>query len=398
MTGRRARRGGAIGLLFVLLVPATALAARLWLLTASPMSLTAGVATAVTLTAKNTGGSGGGDEITCVTIQVGSGFTVSAVSIVSVRGTSSGPAFAAWQVVWPGGSVVTVKDPGDDYPLIGSSPPDDEIVFRITGVATSAGVMTWTGDAADKPGGATSTSCGSGDQPVATLAFTVVPGLLPTPAPSPTPAPTPSPAPTPTPAPSPTPASTPIPSPLATATPGRSQTPSPTPTATATGPVTPAPAATEGSRSPDPTPTADPDSSDSPAPSPFERLRGDDGSAGGSTGSASPTAETDAGSVSLAIGDDDLSPASRGGGARMSGLDGALVSALQELPGGLLAWSYPAVVLTVPGLLLIVAVLAQAAGALAWLPIVRRSLGGLGPRRGRRDRGSPPHAGHRSHP
>lgn len=79
-------------------------------------------------------------------------------------------------------------------------------------------------------------------------------------------------------------------------------------------------------------------------------------------------------------------PADRGPVVR--GLDGALVSALQELPGGVLAWSYPALVLGVPGLLLVAAVLAQAAGALAWVPVVRRTLGGFGLRT--RKRTNPP--------
>jgi len=60
------------------------------------------------------------------------------------------------------------------------------------------------------------------------------------------------------------------------------------------------------------------------------------------------------------------------------GLDSALAAALQGLPGGMLAWSYPALVLGVPGLLLVAAVLAQAVGALAWVPVVRRTLGGFG--------------------
>jgi hypothetical protein len=49
--------------------------------------------------------------------------------------------------------------------------------------------------------------------------------------------------------------------------------------------------------------------------------------------------------------------------------------AFGQLPGGLLSWSYPALVLTIPGLLLLLAIAAQALGALAWIPIVRRSLG-----------------------
>jgi hypothetical protein len=49
----------------------------------------------------------------------------------------------------------------------------------------------------------------------------------------------------------------------------------------------------------------------------------------------------------------------------------------------LLEWAVPALVLSVPGLLLLLAVLAQAAGGLFWLPMVRRWLGGVGVRRRR---------------
>lgn len=69
-----------------------------------------------------------------------------------------------------------------------------------------------------------------------------------------------------------------------------------------------------------------------------------------------------------------------GGGADVpiAGLDGAVAAALDDLPGGAMAWGYPAFVLSVPGLLLLLAVGAQAMGALAWLPFVRRRLGGFG--------------------
>jgi hypothetical protein len=39
-------------------------------------------------------------------------------------------------------------------------------------------------------------------------------------------------------------------------------------------------------------------------------------------------------------------------------------------------WAVPALVLTVPGILLVIAVLAQAMIGLAWLPVARRWLGG----------------------
>jgi hypothetical protein len=38
-------------------------------------------------------------------------------------------------------------------------------------------------------------------------------------------------------------------------------------------------------------------------------------------------------------------------------------------------WAVPSLVLTVPGLLLMIAILAQGAIGLAWLPVVRRRLG-----------------------
>ena len=41
-------------------------------------------------------------------------------------------------------------------------------------------------------------------------------------------------------------------------------------------------------------------------------------------------------------------------------------------------WAVPGLVLSVPGLLLIVAVGIQMLGALAWLPVIRRRLGGFG--------------------
>ena len=49
-------------------------------------------------------------------------------------------------------------------------------------------------------------------------------------------------------------------------------------------------------------------------------------------------------------------------------------------------WAVPAFILAVPGLLLILAVLAQGVGALFWLPFVRRWLGAFGLWRRKRHR------------
>jgi hypothetical protein len=67
-----------------------------------------------------------------------------------------------------------------------------------------------------------------------------------------------------------------------------------------------------------------------------------------------------------------------GSGAAAAGMGDAVLTALDGLPGGILAWTLPAVMLSVPGLLLLIAIGAQAVGALAWLPLVRRRVGGFG--------------------
>jgi hypothetical protein len=42
------------------------------------------------------------------------------------------------------------------------------------------------------------------------------------------------------------------------------------------------------------------------------------------------------------------------------------------------SWQVPALVLSVPGLLVVVAVFLQVVGGLAWVPVIRRRLGGNG--------------------
>jgi hypothetical protein len=96
------------------------------------------------------------------------------------------------------------------------------------------------------------------------------------------------------------------------------------------------------------------------------------GTGGGSNGGG--------GNLTVGIGSSGGGSGSRPGGADVSvhGIDGAVMSALEQLPGGILFFTGPALVLTLPGLLVILAVGAQALGALAWLPIARRKLGGFG--------------------
>jgi hypothetical protein len=52
-------------------------------------------------------------------------------------------------------------------------------------------------------------------------------------------------------------------------------------------------------------------------------------------------------------------------------------------------WLVPSALIAAPGLLLILTVLAQMGGALAWLPVVRRRIGGFGLRTTHRRGGTP---------
>jgi hypothetical protein len=67
-------------------------------------------------------------------------------------------------------------------------------------------------------------------------------------------------------------------------------------------------------------------------------------------------------------------------------MDTRLVSSTLMRLDGMLVWAVPSLVLTVPGLLLLLTILAQLAGAAAWLPVVRSRLGGFGIRGNRRRR------------
>ena len=78
---RRAWTAGSIlAVLLVCGVPQVVLAARLWTLVGTPLTASVGVSTAVTLNVQNIGGSGGGDEIGCVQIDVPTSFSISSGS------------------------------------------------------------------------------------------------------------------------------------------------------------------------------------------------------------------------------------------------------------------------------------------------------------------------------
>jgi hypothetical protein len=293
-------------------------AVRTWTLTRSPASITAGTRTAVTLVVTDTGGAGATSQLGCLTVAIPAGFSVSSASVTAA------PAGKSWSatVSGSGPATVTARAATDKSRLVGGA-KRDSVTVRVVVTGRTRGTFAWTGTAYSERG--CSKTLGGSQR--LTISVAAAPTPRPTAAPTPrptakaTPRPTASirPATTASPAPataSPTPGSTPSPTPTVTPRPGRSPTARPTPDATAT-PVTPAGPLGGG-----------------PPPDEF------------TVGGSGPAA----GEISVGLGN--LGPFAS------------------------FEWLVPSAVLAVPGLLLLIAVAAQVAGGIAWVPVSRRVLGG----------------------
>ncbi|MFL5779441.1 MAG: Ig-like domain-containing protein [Chloroflexota bacterium] len=193
--------------------------------------------------------------------------------------------------------------------------------------------------------------------------------------PQPTPSPTPKPTPKPTPAPTPTPTPTPIPT-----------LPVPTvPVPTLPVPTVPAPTLPVGTSTP--TPNVDPTPSPSRSPSPSgptpagSSPTSSPGAASSAAGGPSPSAPVGAAPIVAGV------PPSDAPALIVPLPDPGPVEIRSGVLGPGVDWVVPTVVLTVPGLLLIVIALTQLAGGLIWLPVVRRWLRGDGRRSPASNRG-----------
>src|SRR5690349_230263 len=192
------------------------------------------------------------------------------------------------------------------------------------------------------------------------------PAATPRPTATPTPRPTPAPTPRPTAAPTPRPTIAPIISipplpslvPVPTAVPSVGPTPRPTPTPAPTS--TPRPTATVALPAAPTELPGGPVAPAGPVATPGQ------GPSGGPPGDAGTTAAA-ASPFTLPAVDD------------RSSLD----LDMGALTFGGFEWAVPALVMTVPGILLVIAVLAQMLIGLAWLPVARRWLGGDERRRSR---------------
>jgi uncharacterized membrane protein YgcG len=349
-------------------------AATTWAITRTPGTVSQTGPTTVRVEFWNLGGDDGDSDLGCVEIAIPATFTVGSVTIVSA------PTGDRWRASKSGLTTVTIQARNGGSRLEPDA-PDDHVVADIVVTSVVPGLLDWDAHAH------VSQSCDTDFSEHVTLSFSAGPAATPTPKPTPTPTPVPTAAPTPTPKPTtaPTPKPTTAPTPRPTAT--------PTPRPDATDVITPTPRPTAAS--PDPTTAPTPVGSGQPTPSSSgasPTSSSSPGSGGGSTSGGGTTTPGSGGSGSPG------GLAGPGAQIAMPGVDGTAqdggsiaLAGFSALSLGGIEWLVPGLVLTVPGLLIVLAVLLQVVGALAWVPIARRRLGGaddavrrLPPRGGRR--------------
>lgn len=317
--------------------PARALS--LWTLTGSPLAATAGQSTTFHMLATNVAGPPAG----CVNVEIPTSFTIQWVgNVVASDG-------AVWTAA-VAGTWVDVTSTSGTWLL----DPLEWVSFDMQLLPTQAGTWAWNNHVH------VSNQCAGTPYNGAPVIVVVAPGPTPTPAltppptPAPTPVPTPPPMPTLPPLPTPLPTLPPLGTPLPTLPPIPGLTPSPDPTQGAS----PAPASS-------PRATPAPDSATSGGTPAAGAGSVGTGGAGGTSGPVGRIAELDEAGVG-----------SVGLGADVFGLlDGELV------------WFVPGAAVGVPGLLVLLWIALQTAGALAWVPAVRR-MGGV-PAAARRRRRHP---------
>ncbi len=338
-------------------------AASTWTITLTPSTTGALQATTIKATFWNLGGPDGQQDLGCVRIAIPATFTVGSTQV------TNDPPNTTWIASRAGLTTVTINtgSGGDRLP---PGHPGASVTAAITVSATLPGTYTWTANAFR------SQDCSDPFNDPARL--TVVVQLTPLPTPTPTPKPTP----TPTPTAMPPPTAIPPPPPLASLPPLPTLPPATTPTPTPGAATTPRPSGPAGSATPSstaeipgqPGSTPQPARSDEPAPN---------GLPVGDVSSPPPT-DPPAGAGFLMPG------TGTGGGGSVDRPTVTLTSGLGTPFGEGFAWAVPGLVLTVPGLLLVlIVILAQALGAVAWLPVVRRRIGAFGLRGQDAGRGGP---------
>ncbi len=361
--GRRRARAGllaaaTLGLAAVVGPAAGRAASASWTISLTPSTIEAVQAATIKATFSNLGGPDGQQDLGCVRIAIPATFTVQSAVV------TDDPPDTTWKASIGGLTTVTINTAsgGDRLP---PNKPTASVTAAIKVSAVVPGTYTWTASAYR------SQDCLNSFNDPAHLTVKVQLTLIPTPPPptaTPTPTRTPVPTVRPTPLPLPTILPTLLPLPLPTIL------PLPTPTVPPTPTVTPPPGST-----PTPSPAGSASQApDRPSPSPSsDAPRQPTGSSGGQSGPPAPGSGASP-SSGPPIGAGLTIPGGGPGGDAAAGTNVSLTSGFTTPFGDGFAWAVPGLVLSVPGLLIVLfAILAQALGAAAWLPVVRRRIGGF---------------------
>ena len=363
---------------------------RDWTVRANPDTLDQGDGTDVELTVTNTS-EDTSEEIGCVQFVLPNEFRVSDIWVSSlpdgmewvtdVTHLSSGATLVTWSS-WVG--------------FLHADSDQAQAVFGIGVKAMQGGSFDWQGS------GYKDKECNSGGFPDRDVSIDVtgatpkptskpVPTDTPDPTPRPTPRPTDTPGPTPDPTRTPSPTRTPRPTQQPTATPDPTPRPTPRPTIDPTAPPPTDEPTLEPTRTPRPThrPHAsnEPDATASPEPTPTEApvdsARPDATPSPGGTqsgGGVPPGQNAGGGGGGGGTPDRIEIPGAPRGGTVATEVDVHSFDSLQSS----FEFLVPSFAVSVPGLLVILAIAAQLAGGTLWLPAVRRNLGAFGFRRRRR--------------
>jgi hypothetical protein len=335
MTRRRSisRLGGAgaaLALLLLVALPAFVDAKILtWSISADRSSVVAGVPTVVNLTVSaplvNQ------TRINCVVVHIPWVYTVGSLGYTDSRGAGY-----PWTVTEWGGNV-TARDFNDNKGLGGLLTPGS-LVLHITVTGQAAGPANWSATAYDR------NDCDHNPS-----SAPAIPMKITSSAPSPTPTPTPTPRPTPTPTPRPT------------STPTRRPTPAPTPAPTSRPPAPPSSATG---------PSPSPSDSGLPSPSASAAASGDGGALLPSSPPSTSPGSGAAGTGSGPGGSSGLSVPQAGSGSTLNLSLAGFGSGL-----GAFAWTVPGFLLGLPGLVVLLILGGQMAGAALFLPVTRRIFG-----------------------
>jgi len=320
-------------------------AASTWTISLTPSTITATQPSVINATFSNLGGPDGQTELGCVRIAIPATLTVQTVTVIN------DPAGTTWHASKSGLTTVTINtgSGGDRLP---PHDPSASVTTAIKVTAVLPGTYTWTANAYRAQ------DCSQPFNDPIGLQVVVDLDVLPLPTPTPKPLPT------------------VLPTILPTAIPTLIPTPRPTPTrppaATPVPTVTPAPTPSPQPADATATPTQAGGTSGPPTPP------GSSGPSGTSDPEEAPTGTPAALGAGLVM--PDAGPGDGGSGAAAPAIK--LTSGFETPFGEGFAWAVPGLVLTVPGLLIVLAAIgAQLLGAFAWLPVVRRRIGAFGLRR-----------------